>query len=88
MDNNELNRLQTAINKGWLPDDIRQAMRANADVSKISVEPQYDQHEPESIVGAAIVYAVPNGDDSDTFSFHRAIYDVKEVKRLLKDANG
>lgn len=88
MNDNELNRLQAAINKGWLPDDIRAAMRGNADLAQVRVEPQYDQYKPDNVVGVAIVYEVPNGDENDTNSVHRAIYDTREVKKLLKAANG
>lgn len=76
----QINQLQTAINNGYLPDDIRAAMHENQHIAQVTVEAEGDDR-------VAIVYQVPNGDEDDTTTTHRAIYDAGEVKRLLKAAN-
>jgi hypothetical protein len=74
----EINQLQTAINKGWLPDDIRATMQQNQHIAQVTVEATDDDR-------VAIVYTTPNEDDTETT--HRSIYEGAQIKRLLKAAN-
>lgn len=95
----EINQLQTAINNGWLPDDIRDSMTENQHIAQVTVEaePTITQQvevgrdkednpitEQQEIERIAIVYSLPNGDDTTTK--HRSLYQGDEIKRLLKAA--